>query len=321
MKNIAHFASGLVIASFVPGVMEDATRGSLLVALGGLCAMLPDTLDFKLARFLERRDADIIPDVHHPDPQAIADEIAMQMYLTERDQRPRIVQLHPARRSAVEWVLYTLRFDVVTGNVIVTMDHDGSQGRAQCNPIRYTYDGDLHIEDLGGPSLRFSPLAAGAGVEVEFLPFHRVWSHSLILALAIGVLCGLVIDPRAGLVAALGYGIHILEDQLGYMGSNLLAPFTRGRSNGLSLLHSGDAIPNMTTIWLSMTLLLLNMDRARTVPLIAVGPYLAFVVLAPAALLLVIYVRRQWRKHVDREKVLEPQRQRDLVAEAEEYQG
>ncbi len=104
---------------------------------------------------------------------------------------------------------------------------------------------------------------------------------------------------------------------MGFMGSNLFAPLSRARSNGLKLLHSGDTIPNMVTVWLSLTLLLLNLDRVQGAPLIAAGPYLAFAVLLPSILLAGVYARRQWRKYLER---LEAQRQRDLVAEAEEVQ-
>ena len=117
MKNIAHFMSGLALASFVPGVMEDAARGSLLIALGGLCAMLPDTFDFKFVRYLERADAAIVPDVASPDAQTMADQIAEQMWLAVNRNRARVVHLHPARRSVSEWVLYSVRFDAHTATL------------------------------------------------------------------------------------------------------------------------------------------------------------------------------------------------------------
>ena len=316
MKGISHFASGLLLSTFVPGVIQDAASGSLLIALGGACAMLPDTLDFKLAKFLEKRDADILPDRAEPDAQRVADDLAMQFWLAAREGRPRIVQLHPVRLSVAEWILFSVRFDVARGDVVVSLDKDGVERRAHVGALDYTYDGPLHIEELGGPSLKLVP--STNGVRVEFLPWHREWSHSLVIALALGLALGLLIEPRAGLVAALGYSIHILEDQLGYMGSNLFAPLSRSRADGLRLLHSGDTIPNVVTVWLSLTLILFNLDRAQATPLLAAGPYLAFVVALPSVLLIGVYARRQFRKHVER---LEAQRQRDLVAEAEEIQA
>ncbi|MCS7060486.1 MAG: metal-dependent hydrolase [Anaerolineae bacterium] len=316
MKGISHFASGLCLATFVPGVVEEAAKGSLLIALGGACALLPDTLDFKLAKFLEKRDADILPDRDQPDAQHIADQLAHQIRVVQQEGRPRVVQLHPLRLTVAEWVLYTVRFDVARGDVVVSLDRDGADRRAHVGKLDYTYDGPLHIEELGGPSLKLVP--SPNGVRIEFLPWHRTWSHSLVIALALGLILGVLLEPRAGLVAALGYAVHILEDQLGFMGSNLFAPLSRGRTDGLKLLHSGDTIPNLVTVWLSLTLILFNLDRAQAMPLLSAGPYLAFVVLLPSALLIALYVRRQYRKHVER---LERQRQRDLVAESEEVQA
>jgi len=313
MKGIAHFASGLCVASFVPGVVEDAARGGLLIALGGACAMLPDTFDFRFARFVERRDADIVPDRENPEPQALADALAREFALVVPD-RPRIVQLHPLRRGVVDWVLYTLRFDTSRGDVVITMN--GVEARAHVGRLDYQYDGGLEIIELGGPSLELSQ--SEQGYRIEFLPWHRQWSHSLVLAAVLGGLLAALIGPTAGLVGGLGYAAHVLEDQLGYMGSNLFWPFTRRRFEGLRLLHSGDAIPNMVTVWLSLALLLLNLDRAREMPLIAVGSFLGFAVALPVALLIAVYARRKWRRYA---ASLQAERARETIAEGEERIG
>lgn len=313
VKGIAHFASGLCVASFVPGVAEQAAQGSLLIALGGACAMLPDTLDFRFAKFIERRDADIIPSRDHPNPQALADALAREFALVAPG-RPRTVQLHPLRLTAVDWVTYALRFDVDRGDVVVTMD--GVEARAHVGKLDYQYEGALEVIELGGPSLRLSQGANG--YQVEFLPWHRQWSHSLTLAAVVGAALALLISPTAGLVGGLGYAVHVLEDQLGYLGSNLFWPFTRRRFEGMKLLHSGDAIPNLVTVWLSLTLLLLNLDRARDLPLIATGPFLGFAVVLPVTLLIVVYARRKWRRYT---ASLQAARNRDALAEGEDALG
>lgn len=313
MKGIAHFASGLCVASFVPGVAEDAANGSLLIALGGACAMLPDLFDFRFAKYLERRDADIVPDLQNPDPQAIASAIAREFSLVTQD-HPRIVQLHPLRRGVVDWVTYVVQFDTSKGDVVVTMND--VEAREHVGRLDYQYDGPLEVGELGGPSLRLSK--GRSGLQIEFLPWHRQWSHSLVLALALGLLAGALLGPTAGLVAGLGYAVHVLEDQLGYLGSNLFWPLTQRRFDGLKLIHSGDAIPNMMTVWVSLTLLLLNLDRARETPLIAVGPYLALVVALPSLALIAIYARRKWRSYT---ASLDAERNRDAIAESEEVQA
>jgi membrane-bound metal-dependent hydrolase YbcI (DUF457 family) len=326
MKNIAHFASGLVVASFVPGVMDQAAQGALLIALGGACAMLPDLLDFRLMRYLQRRDATIAPDQAQPDPQQIADAIAAQMRQAAQEGRTRVAQLYPARKSAAEWVCYTVSFDVAHGEVCVTMDEDEAQARAQVGPLEDPYASPLRVDELGGPMLAFHPLpqapgrdvplaCKAGGVRVDFLPWHRQWTHSLTAALGLGLLLGGLIDPLVGVVAGLGYAAHVLVDEGGHMGVNLFAPFTRRRSMGLKLYHSGDWIPNLLLVWVSLALVLLNMDHARAMPLVAVGPYLAFVVALPVVTLSALYVWRAWQCHVAQ---VEPADQRDLLAEADE---
>ena len=54
MKGIAHFISGVAAASFIPAAVASAEEGSLVLALAGACALLPDTLDFKVFRYLKR---------------------------------------------------------------------------------------------------------------------------------------------------------------------------------------------------------------------------------------------------------------------------
>lgn len=318
MKGIAHFATGLCAATFVPGVAADAAQGGLLIALGGACAMLPDFLDFRFAKFLERRDAEIAPDPHISDPHAIADAIARALageLVSARAGGPRTIHLHPLRRGAIDWVTYAVSLDSERGEVIV--DVDGAVARAQAGPLDYAYDGALEAGELGGPSLRLAAAQPGgedAPVGIEFLPWHRAWSHSLVLALALGIACAAVLGPLAGWAAGLGYAAHVLEDQLGYLGSNLFWPLSRRRSDGLRLLHSGDAIPNLVTVWLSLGLLLLNLDRARAAPLIDAGPYLAFAVALPALGLAAIYARRKWRRYLES---VQAQRNADALAEVE----
>ena len=313
MKNITHFASGLALASFVPGVMSGAAQGSALIALGGLCAMLPDTIDFKLVRYLERADAIIQPNRLSPDAQQMADAIADEMWHASSTRRARVIHLYPARRSSLEWILYKVRFDTSSGDVIVTLMTDDSEGKAHVGAMDFNYDSELSITELGSTSLRFS--TSGSKIIVVFLPWHRVWTHSLLIAGILGVAMASILGVQAGIVTFLGYAIHVIEDQLGHIGSALWAPISFRRSSGAGLFHSGDAIPNITLIWLSLTLLLLNMDQTGQTPLLPIGPYLAFVVLLPCLILISTNVSRQWKKHLSQ---AEAERKRDLVAESQD---
>jgi hypothetical protein len=75
VKGISHFLAGLAAATFVPGVVEGAAQGSYLIVLGGFFGLLPDTLDFKFARYFEQH-VNIDPDPSNLDPQLIATTVA-----------------------------------------------------------------------------------------------------------------------------------------------------------------------------------------------------------------------------------------------------
>ncbi len=254
--------------------------------------MLPDLLDFRFARFLERRSADIAPDAALDDAANaahIAAALAAEIHAA-RASGPRVVQLHPRRLGAVNWLLYSARLDPVAGAVVVTMG--AASASAACGAIDHAYDGVFDVNELGGPSVRFcrDDALGEAIVRSEFLPWHRTWSHSLPLAVAVGLLAALCWGWLAGAVAALGFATHVLEDQLGHLGSNLFWPFTRKRGSGLKLMHSVDAIPNMLTVWLALAILLINLDRANAVQHIDTDAFVLFGMALPSALLLARYI-------------------------------
>lgn len=295
MKGIAHFASGLCAATFVPGVVEASADGALWIALAGVSAMLPDFLDFRFARFLQRRDADVAaPPYSGADSQAaaeqLASELAAQVDLALASGRQRVVQLHPRRLGVIDWAIWTVRFVGADGRGEVRL-RDGVAD-FDVSHIDYGYDGALEAGELGGPALLLAPDGYGR-LRIEFLPWHRTWSHSLVLAAAWGALLTAAFGVLGGVVGALGFAVHVLEDQLGYMGSNLVWPLrparAEERTRGLELLHSGDAIPNFVTVWLSLTLMLFNLDRAAVVPVLDAVPYVLGVVVLPSVTLLTRY--------------------------------
>lgn len=53
MKGFTHFLSAIAVASCLPGAVQQAAQGSLVLVLAGAAGLLPDTLDFKLARYLK----------------------------------------------------------------------------------------------------------------------------------------------------------------------------------------------------------------------------------------------------------------------------
>jgi membrane-bound metal-dependent hydrolase YbcI (DUF457 family) len=343
MKGIAHFVTGVAVATFFPEVVRQAAEGSVLPLLGGVAGILPDTLDFKFLRYFEEFDLEIDPGPE-PDAGKVAEQVAGAMRRAYETGAPQRVKLHTVRLGAGLWRRYAIRFDaernevrvrvgpvVSTGQVVLpgagspplsspplSSPEGGTKGGAEVRvkvgvTLERTYDEEVQIDIFDGPSFKFE--RQGDGVRVHFLDWHRRWSHSLTLAAGLGLLGGILVGKWAGLVIGLGLAAHIVEDQMGYMGSNLFYPITRRRSTGLGLLRSGDAIPNMLTVWTAVALILFNLDRLSAHPLLNPWWFLGLAVVTPALVLGAIY-RGQRRRRKARSR--EALQQGDIVSEIEE---
>ncbi len=337
MKGISHFLAGIAAASFVPGVIESAAQGSYLILLGGIFGLLPDTLDFKFARYFDRAES-VDPDPANLDPQVLADRIAALIDRAAAERREIRAQLHTIKLGPDRWRQYTVRFDsarnssaarnevavrigpvVNTSQMVVEQVANLPVARAKVNaPLNYTYDGEVNVDIFGGPSFAFVPKASG--VEIQFLPWHRSWSHSLTLAALLGVIIGMVFGSlTAGLVVFSGMAAHIIEDQLGFLGSNLFWPLTKERSSGLKLIHSGDAIPNFLAVWLALQLIFFNLDRfsaasQNRAAMLEPISFFALAVGAPLIGLSAVYVWQKRRAHLQ----LAAARQADILSESQE---
>ncbi len=281
VKGFAHFISGIALATFFPEVVRDAAHGAIGPALGGIAAMLPDALDFRFARWLEQPDRAVDPDPDPPDPDEIARTVKEAVEQAWEERRPVLLMLHTLRLGPDAWRRYRVRFDLERPAVEVTIGPMVSTGGRLISPegssasplrlplripIRYDYDPEIVVDVFSGPSIAFVP--EDNAVRILFLPWHRAWSHSLVLAALLGVTAGLVGGVGIGWVMGLGYALHILEDQLGWMGSNLFWPFTRRRIPGLRWMRSVDPWPNFAVVWLSLVLILWNLDRFSASPLL-----------------------------------------------------
>lgn len=338
MKGITHFASGVAIATFIPYVVEQGASGGVLPVLGGIGGILPDTLDFKFARYFERYDDEVDPDPNQPDPQEIAERVAAAMRAAYETGKVRNIMLHTIRMGADLWRQYIVRFDPAAGEVIVRIgplvntgqvplagsEPENAEARVQVGvPMVHTYDAENKVDIFSGPSFAFE--RKGDAVHVHFLDWHRRWSHSLPVAAfggalvggIVGLLGGWTLGLWAGLCFGLGFAGHVLEDQLGHMGSNLFWPFTKARMPGLHLLRSGDAIPNFLTVWTAVAVILINLDRFSEKPLLPLVPYLLVALGVPWFVLGGMYIRQQHQRKPEPEEKL---RQADMVAEGEEVQ-
>jgi hypothetical protein len=286
MKGFTHFLSAIAAASCLPGAAQQAAQGSLVLVLAGVAGLLPDTLDFKLARYLERADRVLGPE---DGARAVAEELACAFHSASSG-HPQTVRLRAWRVAHDRWRRYRVRFDAAERTLAVALgplvdgggtpvpgtDPGDAPARVRLPAaLEYAYDTEIVVDVFAGPSLGFEPAVrrdtpltrrlclacAPHPVRLTFLPWHRSRTHSLVLAALAGLLAAALWGPPAGLAAALGYGVHVLEDQLGAMGSNLLWPFTRRRTPGLGLLRSGDAWPNVLTVVLATLVIIVNLMR------------------------------------------------------------
>jgi membrane-bound metal-dependent hydrolase YbcI (DUF457 family) len=340
MKGISHFITGVALATFFPEVVHAGTQGSLLPVLGGIGGILPDTLDFKFARYFEHYSVEIDPGPD-PDPEVIADALADAMHTAYEGGESQNVVVHTIRLGADLWREYAIRFDPENGEIVVrigplvntgqvplpgTRPQGAIEARRKLDvPLVHTYSSEYKVNIFGGPSFRFE--REGDQLYVHFLDWHRRWSHSLTLAVVVGLavvplvgsLAGWNVGLWAGLVAGLGFAGHVLEDQLGYMGSNLFWPFTKKRVPGLKMIHSGDAIPNFLTVWISVAVILFNLDRFSAQPMLDPWWFLALAVALPVAVLGVAYLIQKARPRPGQAS-LEAKRQADMLAEVEELE-
>ncbi|MBN1810898.1 MAG: metal-dependent hydrolase [Anaerolineae bacterium] len=341
MKGITHFITGVAIATFFPEVVQQAAGGSLLPMLGGIGGILPDTLDFKFARYFERYDLEIDPGPE-PDARQIAEQVVGAMRRAYETGKSQNVMLHTIRLGGDLWRQYTIRFDPARNEVAVRIGpvvntgqvpflgseppplsspplggkEGGREARAKVGvPMVHTYDAENTIDIFSGPSFRFE--RKGDRLHVHFLDWHRRWSHSLTLAMALGLLGWLLFGKWGGLVIGLGFVGHIVEDQLGFMGSNLLYPLTKGRVIGAQLLRSGDAIPNFLTVWVAVMAILFNLDRFSARPMLDPWWFLGLAVALPVVVLGGLY---QWQRWRGKRQAKESLQQRDIVSEAEEVE-
>jgi len=326
MKGFSHFMSGVAVASFCPWSIEAALNGNpLFFVLGGAFGILPDTLDFKVYRFFYNHDIYITPDPGNPNPQYIADEMARAMDMAVTEKRYVRVKLVSIRLGADFWQQYVVTIDnekkevrVKFGPVVNTgqVPVDGTENQyptVASAPMKarliQTYDAPLKVDIFDGPTIGLAPREDG-DFDLDFLPWHREWSHSLTIGLFMGILFSLIVGviitlqngwpsfppPQEALsiweasklwigaffnhyaiawqsiVTIFGcYGVHVVEDQLGHMGSNIFYPITKERTPGLKWMHSGDGLPNFLTVWICCLLIFWNLYRAMPEPTFQFG--------------------------------------------------
>jgi len=305
MKGFTHFVCGLSITSFFPWSVQAAVEGNpLYFLLGGTLALLPDTLDFKILRYFYRHDVEVIPDPLAPDMQMVADAIAATIdAATTRTTRLRLDTIRCAPDS---WQKYcvsicpqtrqvTARLDarIDTGGNPLPDEPTPPQTSATASfhrPVTLEYLADFAVEMFDGPHLSFRPNEHGE-VSISFIPWHRCHTHSLCLSAVLAAGAGILLGWQAAPVAFAAHASHILLDQLGYMGSNLLWPLTRKRFPGFKLQHAASSFWNLATVWIAVVLLYGNLHGQN--PEVAAMPPLGFLL---ATAILPLAILHRWLK-------------------------
>lgn len=292
MKGLTHFMSGVALASCFPEAVRmaaststpiDGASASFILVLGGLYGIMPDTLDFKFGQYLSPGDVDVDCNPLEPDAEKMARQIGQAMDQAAETEQLVKVQLYPMRMGTNLWRQYVITFDAEAGEVVVvlgdivstsqvpyvgTAPKEKAVGRYKLRQAKIL---DAHgrpsvVDILSGPQFGFRPQGKKV-VAVEFLPWHRTWSHSYVL----GAMLAAPVAALAwylqwtpwwlyGLIAFLGFAVHITEDLTGHMGGSLLWPFVGKRYDGFCWFSASNPHMNFLVDFTCVVIVLFNLN-------------------------------------------------------------
>ncbi|MFZ2960481.1 MAG: metal-dependent hydrolase [Candidatus Ozemobacteraceae bacterium] len=329
MKGLTHFFSGVTLASFFTSAVSAAAltksgnpdaANSFILVLGGVFGILPDTFDFKLGRFFAKEDLTLRFDENDPDPQDMANQIGMALDKAAEENRFIQIQFNPMRMGANLWRQYVVNYDGQRNEIAVVINEIVSTSQLPfpgTEPVPEKRIGIYKLKNaeflekhskptgvdiLSGPMMGYKPLVVDGKkvIAVEFLPWHRTWSHSYVLGLMLslvvtGITWGLELHNwwLYGLIAFLGFAVHITEDLTGHMGGSLIWPFYGKRFDGFCWFKASDPRTNFTVDYVCLTILLFNLDRGTfDNPVIPLPWYLYFFLftIIPLAIYHIIYL-------------------------------
>ncbi|MEF8874152.1 MAG: metal-dependent hydrolase [Candidatus Thermoplasmatota archaeon] len=340
MKGITHFLVGVAVASFFPLAIEATMiEGAWFLVLGGIFGILPDTLDFRFARYLEEHDYEICPEEGELDPKKITDTLIRAIDQAYREKRTIKVKLHSLKVGSDSWRQYSVTFDtdekaITTeiGPIVSTSQvpypdtaptgDDKSYTGHYDSDLLHTYEDETNVDIFSGPDFAFVP--EDDRVRADFIPWHRQWAHSFTLAFLLGPIGLLLFGWNAyGLTASMiiiaAFSAHVIVDQLGVLGSNLFYPFTSKRTEGFAIFHSSETIPNVFTNYTSAVVVLWNLNMFSLEPVFEMNPIFYFVLylFLPLALVYSINWYYKRKKGLLEEKDEDTLREEEAMSEIE----
>ncbi len=222
-----------------------------------------------------------------PHPQLIASKIAEAIDKAFEENRMIVTKVYNIRLPGDVYRRFLIHYDsphrtikvymgpiVTTGGIPIRgtdVPEYRKVGEAMTkHPFVKLYPRPTVIDAFSGPEIgyRKTVIAGKEVVEEVFIPWHRGWSHSFTGgAIAALILAGILIligYPHwfeLSIAAMLGWWMHVIEDQLGFMGSVLFPPFQKKRVPGLMIGPNHYTAMNFATAWLMLSLIIWNINR------------------------------------------------------------
>jgi len=257
---------GLAWASCWPSALQSASENNPIpILLGALCALLPDTLDFWIAQPFHKPDIHIVSPPEAPAPLMIAEALTQALSKSHKSRLRLDLVCYPMPIGPDQWIPYTLYFDAPRRHISVMVAGANPCNAVAAAPVGFitAFPGRIIVCDEP-LSLRVEPLPDGR-VSFVSMPSDHQWSHSLVIALASGILAAGAWGLTAGIIAGGAYALHILTHHLGYSGTALLWPFKKNCQPGFQWITPRQN-PKMdfALLWLALLLLAGNIIRATS---------------------------------------------------------
>ena len=281
MKGLTHYIVGVAVATFfIDAVQMTLIDKSWIILLGGVFGILPDFMDFRFARYLIVHDYEVTPGHKELNPRVVADTIVKAIDEAAQTGKSVKIKLHSMKVTQDLWRQYSVQFDTDRKEVIAKIGPLVTTGQTEQpdtapkgdkamavakykSDINHTYHLATNIDIWHGNDYEFVP--EGDKVRVDFIPWHRKIWHSLTAAFLFAPL-GLLfygLDYEgilACIIIIVAFWSHVLADQMGNLGSNLLYPFTKKRSRGLKLTSAADPFSNISFVWGAIAIIIFNFN-------------------------------------------------------------